>query len=179
MKISKNNLSRPKQPNLPRLRLFHFHNHVGLRKNILELGQDGRAGRFIHVVGKSAGGPGLRLDKNLMPGLAQRLRPHRHHAHAIFIGLDFLGNAYFHSSDSFLELRHRPIRQPQSRHVHKILSILSDQREVMHQRRCGDQQIQIRRWHAPVEESRSNLAEFLGYILGYVQDRHVCHKLLE
>ena len=78
------------------LGLLHLHDHVGGGENLRRRAGDGRPGGCILRVEKTDAETGARLDRDLvtvMNGLADGCR---RHADAVFVNLDFLGNADSH-----------------------------------------------------------------------------------
>ena len=96
MQIGEQDLAVAQQLVFLRLRLLHLHDHVGLGEYFRRVGNDLGSSGLVVGVGDADALARLALDHHLVAVMRQFAHAAGHHSHAVFVILDFLGNADAH-----------------------------------------------------------------------------------
>ena len=96
MKIGEKDLSFPQKRKFGRQRLLHFDDHVRAGPNILGQVDDFRAGLFVILIGITGTDTGVFFHEQSVSALGQLLHRRGEKRDALFLFLNFLGNADNH-----------------------------------------------------------------------------------
>ncbi len=97
MQIGEQHLAAPQSLALDGQRLLHLHDHLAL-EDLLGAVDDARAGGGVLVVAQPRTHAGAALDQDLVAVMHQLGDRRGHQPDAVFVILDFLGNANAHFS---------------------------------------------------------------------------------
>src|SRR6185369_17505568 len=115
------------------LGLLDLDDHFGPAKDLLRTGGDARAGREVLIVGLADRPAQPRFDQHVMAARGQFAHARRSQAGAVFVVLDFLGDAY-EQGDSFQRSSaHSTMRQDGLR-VKPAMTAWSAQSAQLHRR---------------------------------------------
>ena len=96
VEVGEDDLAGAEEADFGGLGFFDFDEEVGLLEDGFVGGEDGGADGAVLFVGEAGGGAGLGFEEDLVPGFDEQFDADGHHGDAVFVGLDFLGDADAH-----------------------------------------------------------------------------------